>query len=141
MKLTIWDTAGQEKFRTLTNTFYRGAKGIIFVYDVTRPQTLADLKKIWMEEIDMYGTEEDAVKMLIASKVDLVSGAAGREGARAGQGCGAAWAEGGPGRGKAPARGVSRPAGSTGIGRWALTDTCEAACCCCCWHCRCRWGV
>ncbi len=28
-KLTIWDTAGQEKFRTLTSTFYRGAKGII----------------------------------------------------------------------------------------------------------------
>lgn len=29
VKLTVWDTAGQEKFRTLTSTFYRGAKGII----------------------------------------------------------------------------------------------------------------
>lgn len=29
IKLMIWDTAGQEKFRTLTSTFYRGAKGVI----------------------------------------------------------------------------------------------------------------
>ena len=30
VKVTIWDTAGQERFRTLSSTFYRGAKGIIF---------------------------------------------------------------------------------------------------------------
>lgn len=30
VKVTLWDTAGQERFRTLTTTFYRGAKGIIF---------------------------------------------------------------------------------------------------------------
>lgn len=70
-KLTIWDTAGQEKFRTLTSTFYRGAKGIILVYDVTRPDTLAHLEEQWMRELELYGTELDAVRMVVANKVDM----------------------------------------------------------------------
>ena len=33
--MTIWDTAGQVKFRPLAHTYYKGAAGIILVYDVT----------------------------------------------------------------------------------------------------------
>jgi Ras-related protein Rab-18 len=94
-KLSIWDTAGQERFRTLTSSYYRGAQGIIFgklhgnvfflwqqsaeqlfvneVYDVTRRETFENLEDIWMKEVDMYSTVEDAVSMVIANKVDLVS--------------------------------------------------------------------
>ncbi|KAH0720730.1 hypothetical protein KY290_005656 [Solanum tuberosum] len=43
LKLTIWDTAGQEKFRTLTSSYFRGAQGIILVYDVTRRDTFTNL--------------------------------------------------------------------------------------------------
>ncbi|KAG2445165.1 hypothetical protein HYH02_008633 [Chlamydomonas schloesseri] len=71
VKLTVWDTAGQEKFRTLTSTFYRGAKGIILVYDVSRPDTLRHLEEQWMRELEMYGTESDAVRMVVANKVDV----------------------------------------------------------------------
>lgn len=70
-KLTIWDTAGQERFRTLTSSYYRGAQGIIFVYDVSRKDTFDNLEGVWMREVDMYSTIEDAVKMVVANKVDL----------------------------------------------------------------------
>lgn len=73
VKLTVWDTAGQERFRTLTSSYYRGAQGIIFVYDVTRRDTFEDLERIWMKEVDIYSNIEDAVKMVVANKVDLQS--------------------------------------------------------------------
>jgi GTPase SAR1 family protein len=42
------------------------------VYDVTRRETFENLEDIWMREVDMYSTVEDAVKMVVANKVDLV---------------------------------------------------------------------
>mmetsp|Transcript_1162 Transcript_1162/g.2804 ORF Transcript_1162/g.2804 Transcript_1162/m.2804 type:complete len:95 (+) Transcript_1162:25-309(+) len=36
IKLQIWDTAGQEKFRSVTRSYYRGAAGAIVVYDITK---------------------------------------------------------------------------------------------------------
>lgn len=71
VKLTVWDTAGQERFRTLTSSYYRGAQGIILVYDVTSRDTFEDLERIWMKEVDIYSNVEDAVKMVVANKVDL----------------------------------------------------------------------
>lgn len=71
VKLTVWDTAGQERFRTLTSSYYRGAQGIIFVYDVSRRETFENLDRIWMKEVDIYSNIEDAVKMVVANKVDL----------------------------------------------------------------------
>lgn len=70
LKLTIWDTAGQERFRTLTSTFYRGAHGVIFVYDVTRRDTLFNIREVWMKELETYGNCPDTVKMVVANKVD-----------------------------------------------------------------------
>lgn len=72
LKLTIWDTAGQERFRTLVNAYYRGAHGIILVYDVTRPETFTNIQT-WLNEVDLYSTNSDAVRMLVANKIDLVS--------------------------------------------------------------------
>ena len=42
------------------------------MYDVTRRETFENLEDIWMREVDMYSTVEDAVKMVVANKVDLV---------------------------------------------------------------------
>jgi GTPase SAR1 family protein len=43
------------------------------VYDVTRRDTFDNLDRIWMKEVDIYSNIEDAVKMVVANKVDLVS--------------------------------------------------------------------
>jgi Ras-related protein Rab-18 len=41
------------------------------VYDVTRPESFENLERIWMKEVDIYSNIEDAVKMVVANKVDL----------------------------------------------------------------------
>uniref|UniRef100_A0AAF5Q4B8 small monomeric GTPase n=1 Tax=Wuchereria bancrofti TaxID=6293 RepID=A0AAF5Q4B8_WUCBA len=64
------DTAGQERFRTLTPSYYRGAQGVICVYDVSNRQTFERLSH-WMNEVDTYSTKTDAVKMLIGNKIDI----------------------------------------------------------------------
>ena len=45
IKLQIWDTAGQESFRSITRSYYRGAAGALLVYDITRRETLNSLAR------------------------------------------------------------------------------------------------
>uniref|UniRef100_A0A672JHL2 small monomeric GTPase n=1 Tax=Salarias fasciatus TaxID=181472 RepID=A0A672JHL2_SALFA len=63
------DTAGQERFRTLTPSYYRGAQGVILVYDVTRRETFTKLDN-WLNELETYCTRSDLVKMLVGNKID-----------------------------------------------------------------------
>jgi len=78
IKLTIWDTAGQEQFRTLTSAYYRGAHGVILVYDVTRPQTFQNIRE-WIKEVDIFSTKDNVVKALVGNKIDLNSREVSRE--------------------------------------------------------------
>ncbi|CAM8958071.1 unnamed protein product [Rhodiola kirilowii] len=73
MKLTIWDTAGQERFGTLISSYYRGAHGIILVYDVTRRDTFMNLAKTWAKEVERFSTNHECVKILVGNKVDKES--------------------------------------------------------------------
>ncbi len=50
IKLQIWDTAGQESFKSVTRIFYRGAHCVFLTYDVTREETFANLSD-WLNEI------------------------------------------------------------------------------------------
>jgi Ras-related protein Rab-18 len=72
LKLALWDTAGQERFRTLTSSYYRGAQGIILVYDCSSRATFEHVR-FWQEEVRKYSTNQDAILMLIANKVDLAN--------------------------------------------------------------------
>lgn len=69
IKLQIWDTAGQEKYRTVTNSYYRNAHGIILVYDVTNRESFLNVK-LWLQEIDKYGQEKVSI-LLVGNKTDL----------------------------------------------------------------------
>ena len=51
IKFEIWDTAGQEKFRSLAKVFYKNAAICILVYEITRRASFDELKKFWIEEI------------------------------------------------------------------------------------------
>jgi len=72
IKLQIWDTAGHERFRTITSSYYRGAHGIFVVYDVTDANSFESAPKLWLAELDRYAVG-DVCKMLIGTKCDLES--------------------------------------------------------------------
>ena len=65
------DTAGQERFRTLTPSYYRGAQGVILVYDVTSRASFTKLD-MWLNELQTYANRTNIVKMLVGNKIDMV---------------------------------------------------------------------
>ncbi|VVU95738.1 Ras family [seawater metagenome] len=68
-KLQIWDTAGQEKFRAITRSYYRGAHAILIVFDITNRDSFLGLEK-WFKEIDENATINPII-FLIGNKTDL----------------------------------------------------------------------
>lgn len=101
VKLAIWDTAGQERFRTLTPSYYRyvittlefhcvfttivhlhfdcrDAQGAILVYDVSKKSSFQKLKS-WLDELEIYGTHLNLIKMVVGNKIDQATREVSRE--------------------------------------------------------------
>ncbi len=70
VSLSIWDTGGQERFSHLRKRYYQGAKGVIFVFDVTRPESYRAIEKRWIPEVN--GVLDDYVPAIWGTKIDLV---------------------------------------------------------------------
>ncbi len=68
-KVQIWDTAGSEKYRSLTNSFYRGSHAAIFVYDITEYDSFKNIE-FWIKDVEKH-TNEDLLKILVGNKIDL----------------------------------------------------------------------
>jgi len=68
VKAQIWDTAGSERFRPITASYYRGAAGMMLVYDICNSWTFNNLPK-WLEEWRRHG-QENSVLMLVGNKSD-----------------------------------------------------------------------
>eukprot|EP01084_Bolivina_argentea_P142260 249937_1 len=69
-KLQIWDTCGQERFETITKSYYRGAHGILMVYDITDEGSLHNIK-YWNNQINKYQTQY-IHRIVVGNKSDLI---------------------------------------------------------------------
>ena len=67
VKLQIWDTAGQESFRAITRSYYRGAVAALLVFDVTKRETFEHLGN-WLGEVSNY---QNLMVVLVGNKADL----------------------------------------------------------------------
>lgn len=70
LNFEIWDTAGQEKYRSMTKIFYKDAKIILFVYDITSLNTFEELKKYWISQVK-ENCLPNSLLGIIANKNDL----------------------------------------------------------------------
>jgi small GTP-binding protein len=71
VKLQIWDTAGQEKFRSITKAYYRGAHGILVVFDVSRRDTF-NQTRVWIDSIRDSSADSNPIDVIIVgNKCDL----------------------------------------------------------------------
>jgi small GTP-binding protein len=71
VKLQIWDTAGQEKFRAITKAYYRGAAAVILVYSIDDRKSFIDVEN-WLSQIQEQA-HDDILILLVANKLDLAS--------------------------------------------------------------------
>ena len=69
VKLQIWDTAGQESFRSITRIFYRGAHCVFLTYDITRDDTFIDIVD-WLKEAKQH-SNPDILLYLIGNQADM----------------------------------------------------------------------
>lgn len=74
-RLTLFDTAGQERFRTLSTSFYRGAHGVVLVYDISSRASFLTMER-WFEEAET-NTVDGVALYLVGAKLDKAE--SGRE--------------------------------------------------------------
>ena len=70
LRFDIWDTAGQEKYRSLAKVFYKDAMIIIFVYDITKQSSFNEIKDFWYKQIK-ENTITNPIFAIAANKSDL----------------------------------------------------------------------
>ena len=71
LKFEIWDTAGQEKYRSLTTMFYKDANAAVMVYDVARKESFEELKNYWSGQI-RDSSPENIILAIAGKKSDLI---------------------------------------------------------------------
>ncbi len=71
IKLQIWDTAGQESFRSITRLFYQESDAVLVCFDITNRKSFEDVRE-WLVEIENH-TKEDIIKYLIGNFADMES--------------------------------------------------------------------
>ena len=71
MKLSLWDTAGQETYKSITRSYFRGASGALLVFDISRKNTFLSATS-WLHDLRQIA-EEGIVVVLVGNKSDLAA--------------------------------------------------------------------
>ncbi|KAH3745235.1 small GTP-binding protein of Rab family [Pelomyxa schiedti] len=69
VKLKLRDTAGQERYRTLTGSYFRGIQGVFILFDVSEPKTFENVRN-WNSDLENYA-DENCCKLLLGNKTDI----------------------------------------------------------------------
>ena len=70
VKVLIWDTAGQEKFRNIAKQYYKGANGVLLIYDVTNKKSFERIE-YWLKELKENNQINELDTCLVGNKIDL----------------------------------------------------------------------
>ena len=71
MKLSLWDTAGQETYKSVTRSYFRGASGALLVFDITRRSSFLHAID-WLNDLRQIA-EDGVVVVLVGNKSDLAA--------------------------------------------------------------------
>lgn len=71
IKIQIWDTAGQENFRSIARSYYRGAVGVIIMYDLTNKDSFINIYR-WLNELKEQSSHKFSI-VLVGNKLDLAA--------------------------------------------------------------------
>ncbi|XP_008301085.1 ras-related protein Rab-5B-like, partial [Stegastes partitus] len=69
-RFEIWDTAGQEKYHSITPLYYRGAHAVLLVYDISKRETFVRAQ-VWLKELEKQYIAGSTVIWLVGNKADL----------------------------------------------------------------------
>lgn len=69
IKLQIWDTAGQDKYKTITQNYYRNSDGVLIVFSIDSRESFSSVRN-WIEDLSQTITESTQI-MLVGNKNDL----------------------------------------------------------------------
>ena len=69
IRLDLWDTAGQEKYRSIGRHFYKESYIVCLVYDISNYDSFEKLKSIWYPELKQFG-EELKIVAVVGNKID-----------------------------------------------------------------------
>jgi len=70
IKLEVWDTVGQEKYKAMAQIFFKNSNAVILVYDITNKESFEQLKNYWIDKINEYNSN-DLTLAVAANKSDL----------------------------------------------------------------------
>ncbi|EAY10697.1 small GTP-binding protein, putative [Trichomonas vaginalis G3] len=72
VKLQIWDTSGEERYRSMAPLYYRGAAVVVLVYDLTIESTYSSIDH-WLEALRQHVNMQTTLILLVGNKLDLLN--------------------------------------------------------------------